>query len=118
MSSLRSQMIRMASELPQGDPTRRKLLASLRGMKTASTQDWFISIHTQNTRAVEQAARIMRTNMTLRTENFSFEEDPDRVDFAVAGTEEDLTATVDLLRKKLRQEVRAYDANYRDMFVR
>lgn len=30
MSDLRSQMIRMASELPKGDPTRRKLLAAVK----------------------------------------------------------------------------------------
>jgi hypothetical protein len=34
MSDLRSKMIRMASELPQGDPTRRKLLAAVQD-KTA-----------------------------------------------------------------------------------
>ncbi|MDB4278076.1 hypothetical protein N9917_00440 [Deltaproteobacteria bacterium] len=34
MSDLRSEMIKMASELPQGDPTRRKLLAAVKD-KTA-----------------------------------------------------------------------------------
>jgi len=37
MPNLRSKMIRMASELPQGDPTRRKLLAAVQS-KTAKLE--------------------------------------------------------------------------------
>lgn len=39
MSDLRSEALRIASTLPQGDPTRRKLLAALRASKTASNAD-------------------------------------------------------------------------------
>lgn len=41
MSDLRSQMIRMAADLPKGDPTRRKLLSAVRhqgGGKTARAE--------------------------------------------------------------------------------
>ena len=39
MSDLRSQMIRTAAGLPKGDPTRRKLLATLQGKK--GSFDWY-----------------------------------------------------------------------------
>ncbi|MDB4278037.1 hypothetical protein N9917_00245 [Deltaproteobacteria bacterium] len=40
MSDLRTQMIRMASDLPVGDPTRRKLLAAVQSKKAAGVADY------------------------------------------------------------------------------
>lgn len=40
MPDLRNQMLRIASELPKGDPTRRKLLATLQQDKQAGDSGW------------------------------------------------------------------------------
>ena len=60
MSILRSETLKLAAELPEGDPTRRKLLAALKSARNEDLDVETISMGTETTPSGREQARLLR----------------------------------------------------------